>query len=316
MGVNMGTAGYGDEHWSVGMSYGQAPVYTPATYDPNAAAGSRWNFSYAASTHERMYHSTVVLLLDGSLLISGSNVGVVGQVHGHGADCFATTPAQRRLHDRAVGHQVLGRALVPELVQLGPAAADQPARDHQLRELRSCAIASNGADPPTLQGGAYFNLTLANVTSESSAQSAKVVIIRGGFSTHALSMGQRYVELQTSYLVDTSSGSTTLYVNQLPPNPSLLAPGPAMMFLVVDGVPSEGVFVMIGNGQIGTQPTQAAVSLPASSVYVAPTTSSSSASSSSTGQSANAKSGAMSRASVSVALGGMTLLAAGMMVLA
>ncbi len=173
----------------------------------------------------------------------------------------------------------------------------------------------------SLQGGAYFNLTLSNVTSETSAQSAKAVLIRGGFSTHALSMGQRYLELQTTYLVDTSSGSTTLYVNQLPPNPSLFVPGPAMLFLVVDGVPSEGVFVMVGNGKIGTQPTQAAISLPASSVYVAPTTSSSSSGAGSkptSGQSANAHSGAMPRASASLALGGMTLagVVAGMMVLA
>lgn len=89
-------------------------------------------------------------------------------------------------------------------------------------------------------GGSYFNLTLGNTTSESTAQNTKVVLLRGGFSTHALSMGQRYVELQTSYLVDTESGVTTLFVNQLPPNPAILAPGPAMLFLVVNGVPSEG----------------------------------------------------------------------------
>ena len=28
----MGTAGYGTEHWSMGQSYGQAPVYSPAIY--------------------------------------------------------------------------------------------------------------------------------------------------------------------------------------------------------------------------------------------------------------------------------------------
>lgn len=31
--VNMGTAGYGDEGWSVGQSYGQAPIYMPAIYE-------------------------------------------------------------------------------------------------------------------------------------------------------------------------------------------------------------------------------------------------------------------------------------------
>lgn len=28
----MGTAGYGDEGWSYGQSYGQYPLYTPAMY--------------------------------------------------------------------------------------------------------------------------------------------------------------------------------------------------------------------------------------------------------------------------------------------
>ena len=73
-GVGMGTAGYGDEGWSVGQSYGQDPVYMPAVYDPNAPKGSRFDRTgLSASDHERMYHSTAVLLADGSLLVSGSN---------------------------------------------------------------------------------------------------------------------------------------------------------------------------------------------------------------------------------------------------
>lgn len=73
-GVAMGTAGYGDDMWSVGESYGQDPIYSPGLYDPFKPQGSRWAFDLPASTEERMYHSTVVLLADGSLLISGSNV--------------------------------------------------------------------------------------------------------------------------------------------------------------------------------------------------------------------------------------------------
>jgi hypothetical protein len=73
-GVAMGTAGYGDDMWSVGESYGQDPIYSPGLYDPFKPHGSRWAFDLPASTEERMYHSTVVLLADGSLLISGSNV--------------------------------------------------------------------------------------------------------------------------------------------------------------------------------------------------------------------------------------------------
>lgn len=76
-GVAMGTAGYGDDMWSIGESYGQAPIYTPGLYDPSKPKGSRWTFDLPASKEERMYHSTVVLLADGSLLISGSNVSFI-----------------------------------------------------------------------------------------------------------------------------------------------------------------------------------------------------------------------------------------------
>jgi hypothetical protein len=82
-------------------------------------------------------------------------------------------------------------------------------------------------------------------------------------------------------------------------------------------------FVMVGNGQIGTQPTSGVATLPISSVYVKPTvTSSSSAGPSSTSNTSsnnNSKSSAASSRVASSSLGlVLTLLgvAGGMMVLA
>jgi FlaG/FlaF family flagellin (archaellin) len=37
------------------------------------------------------------------------------------------------------------------------------------------------------------------------------------------------------------------------------------MFVVIDGIPSNGTMVIVGTGQVGTQPTQAAAVLPVSS---------------------------------------------------
>ena len=88
-----------------------------------------------------------------------------------------------------------------------------------------------------------------HLNSTSDAKNAKVVILRTGFPTHAMVMGQRYLQLRSK-----SSGST-LNVAQMPNNPSLFPPGPALAFLLVDGTPSQGKFVMVGNGQIGSQPT-------------------------------------------------------------
>lgn len=66
-------------------------------------------------------------------------------------------------------------------------------------------------------------------------------------------MGQRYVQLNSTYELKTD-GSAVLHVAPLPPNPAILAPGPALIFVVVRGVPSIGQMVMVGNGQVGQQP--------------------------------------------------------------
>lgn len=79
-------------------------------------------------------------------------------------------------------------------------------------------------------------------------------------------MGQRYLELATSYTAYAANNTATIHVSQIPPNPALLAPGPALFFVVVDGVPSLGLFVMIGSGQIGTQTLLDATQLPPSNL--------------------------------------------------
>jgi len=49
-----------------------------------------------------------------------------------------------------------------------------------------------------------------------------------------------------------SDNSITIHISQVPPNSALFAPGPALLYIVVNDVPSIGTQVMIGNG-IGTQ---------------------------------------------------------------
>jgi hypothetical protein len=78
-------------------------------------------------------------------------------------------------------------------------------------------------------------------------------------------MGQRYVELETSY-TGNADGTGVLYVSQLPPNPAILAPGPALIFVAVNGVPSVGQQIMIGSGKIGKQTVSPAQTLPSSSI--------------------------------------------------
>ncbi len=77
-------------------------------------------------------------------------------------------------------------------------------------------------------------------------------------------MGQRRVVLESTY-TSYANHTAVLHVSQVPPNPAILAPGPAMLFVVVRGVPSVGVQVMIGSGQIGPQPILPRGPLPPSS---------------------------------------------------
>ena len=51
-------------------------------------------------------------------------------------------------------------------------------------------------------------------------------------------MGQRYLELGHSY-TGYSNNTATLHVRQLPRNPATFAPGPAFIFVVVNGRPSS-----------------------------------------------------------------------------
>ena len=77
-------------------------------------------------------------------------------------------------------------------------------------------------------------------------------------------MGQRFLQLTSTYTGSTSDNQGILHVQQLPPNAAILVPGPALLFVVVNGVPSVGVQVMVGSGQIGQQQTQPAANLPTS----------------------------------------------------
>jgi hypothetical protein len=78
-----------------------------------------------------------------------------------------------------------------------------------------------------------------------------------------MNMGQRLMQLNNTFTVN-ANGSIILHVSQPPPNPNLFTPGPAFMFVNVLGIPSNGTYLIVGNGQIGTQPTAPASILPPS----------------------------------------------------
>ncbi|KAL4246190.1 Copper radical oxidase [Abortiporus biennis] len=227
-GAGTGTAGYGYDAWAIGQSYADNPVLDPIIYDPSAPAGKKWSRDgLSPSTIPRMYHSVATLLPDGSLFVSGSNPN---------ADYNTTVKYKTEYRVERF----------------------YPDYYNKRRPEPQGILSTLG------YGGDYFNITLTKddfFGDSSNAQKTTVVVMRTGFSTHTMNMGQRLVQLENTYTVN-SDGSATLHVSQLPPNPAIFVPGPAYVFVVVDGVPSIGVQVMVGSGQIEKQNVRTVSPLP------------------------------------------------------
>ncbi|KAJ7212240.1 glyoxal oxidase N-terminus-domain-containing protein [Mycena pura] len=237
-GGNNGTAGYATatgqtssfSNMPFDMSLASGPVGTPAIYDPDAPAGSRWtNAGLSSSQIARLYHSSALLLPDASVLIAGSNPNV-------DVNTTAIFPTQYQ-----------AEIFYPPYFS----ATTRPV--------------PTGIPSTISYGGSSFDVTISTTSYSGSANSAAanttVVLLRPGWTTHAMNMGQRYLQLNNTYTVNNDS-SITLHVSQAPPNANLFQPGPAMVFVVVNGVPSNGTAVIVGSGQIETQATAPVAVLP------------------------------------------------------
>jgi hypothetical protein len=214
-GATNGTAGFANQTLYVPslaqmpffQSLASGPVGTPAIYNPNAAKGSRWsNAGLGSTTIARMYHSVALLLPDASVLIAGSNPNIDVELDAPYPTTYTAEIFYPPYFSSSVRPQVMGV-------------------------------------PPTLSyGGPYFNLTVSSTSytgtsGNAAAANTTVVLSRGGFTTHAMNMGQRHVQLNNTYSVN-DDGSYVLYVSQAPPNANVLTPGPALLFVVVNGVPT------------------------------------------------------------------------------
>ncbi|KIP06833.1 hypothetical protein PHLGIDRAFT_19348 [Phlebiopsis gigantea 11061_1 CR5-6] len=285
-----GTAGYSQRTLLTpdfgSMPYGESlasgPVGQPKIYDPNAPAGQRWSQDgLGTSNLPRLYHSSALLLPSGAVFVAGSNPNV---------DVNTTT--------------VFPTTYQAEM--FFPPYFSAPVRP-----------SPTGVPKNISYGGDAFDITIPASSYSGSANDAAdnstVVIIRPGFTTHAMNMGQRYLQLNNTYTVN-QDGSITLHVAQMPPNPNLFQPGPALLFVNVNDIPSNGTMVIVGNGEIGTQPTAPAAQLPASirlnSAQGSGEGSNSSSNSSTGGSSSNDTSGAMSAVSVHGSFLGVAVAAA------
>jgi hypothetical protein len=201
-GANEGAQGFG---------LARDPTFEALIYDPSKPLGQRFTTG-ASSTIARLYHSVALLLLDGTLLIAGSNPVEQPILQPSTANPFVT--------DFRV------EIYTPPYLS-GANAQKRPA---------NVALSSR-----SLQANSQTFTVSFDVVAGAAA--VKVSLYHGGFVTHSVHMSHRMLVLDT---VGWKAGSTRQSVTvTMPPSSEIAPPGPYVVYVVVDGVPAVGQFVQV-----------------------------------------------------------------------
>lgn len=248
-GAQNGTGGCGNTSWNTVINQGRQPIHlegyasgpitTPVLYDPAKPKGERFTSdNFTASDIPRMAHSTALLLPDGSVLLGGSNphadVNLNMPLLSTPTGYNTTYALERWLPDyfSAVRPKPEG---LPEVLTYGGNTFAVKVNATYFAERATVSVDGSG------NAVSGFTKGSSNVL----AANTKFMVIRPGFATHSMNMGQRSLQLQHSYAVQ-NDGSVVYTVSPMPTNPNLFAPGPALLFLTIGGVPSQGKFVSVG----------------------------------------------------------------------
>ncbi|KAK5114626.1 hypothetical protein LTR62_002198 [Meristemomyces frigidus] len=196
-----------------GFNQARSPATQAWLYDPSAALGARWTTG-ASSAIPRLYHSVALLLLDGTVLIAGSN------------------PDEMPVVAPAEDPQGFKTEFTVEVYTPPYLSSEKAGR-------RPGEIAPSTLHLRAEEG---FTFTIA-FTCPAGAEKVKIALYHGGFVTHAVHMSQRMLFLDST---GWQAGDTQQKVTvTMAPDGNLAPPGPYVVFVVVDGVPGVGQSVMV-----------------------------------------------------------------------
>jgi hypothetical protein len=197
-----------------GFGTAQEPCFGALIYDPEQSSGSRWTHE-GTSNIPRLYHSVTLLLLDGTVMIAGSN-----PVEQPLLEPDYSSPETSYVTEFRV------EVYTPPYL-LGANASRRP-QDIMLSQTNLTA------------DGDSFVITF---TSATNSTDLKIALYHGGFVSHSLHMGQRLIFLDHEGF---TPGLEEQDVNVSMPASSSIAPsGPYVIYVVLDGVPGHGQFVMV-----------------------------------------------------------------------
>lgn len=201
----------GAELGAQGFLLAANPTLRPLHYDPTKPKGQRWT-QLAASTRPRLYHSVALLLLDGTVMVTGSNPN----------EMPVLTPTQAAPY---VTDFTVERFTPPYL--LNGNAAKRP-------------TALNIPVKTWIANGSTYTITF-NVPTTTTA--IKITLYHGGFVTHSVHMGHRMMFLNNTGFVAGRTAQTVRVT--MPPNHNIAPPGPYVVYVMGDGIPSVGQFVSV-----------------------------------------------------------------------
>ena len=205
-GCNKGAQGFG---------LGAAPTYEALIYNPSKPLGQRWNTG-ATSTVARLYHSVALLLLDGTMMVTGSNP----------VQMPVLTPVPNQVPSEDYVTEFRVEIYTPPYLQ-----GDNANRRPTNMVLSSTTLTANGAT---------FTVKF---TAPAGTKAVQIALYHGGFVTHNLHMNHRMAYLDNTGWV-AGQIAQTLTVT-MPPNSNIAPPGPYVVYTVCDGVPSVGQFVSV-----------------------------------------------------------------------
>ncbi|PGH12647.1 hypothetical protein AJ79_04145 [Helicocarpus griseus UAMH5409] len=204
----------GCSHGAQGFGIAKDPAYDALIYYPEAPAGHRWNVG-ATSEIARMYHSVALLLLDGTVMVAGSNPveqPILVPNPDNEAEAYVT---EFRVEIYTPHYFLDGK-----------------------KEIQPYDV-----NLPAIRLPADSRRFIVNFKVYGEAEELKVVLYHGGFATHSLHMGHRMLYLEHEGFRPGRRRQKILAT--MPPDNNVAPPGPYVIYIVVDGVPSVGQFVKV-----------------------------------------------------------------------
>ncbi|GJT59032.1 putative galactose oxidase [Tanacetum coccineum] len=195
---------------TAGWELGSNPALSPVIYKPDIQTGSRFEVQNP-STKPRLYHSTAILLRDGRVLVGGSNP--------HSRYVFRNVPYPTELSLEAFSPSYLDSSsstLRPMIIS--------PATKSKIHYGRRVTITFTVSGP--------VDLKLVSVT-----------MVSPSFNTHAYSMNQRLLVLDTANSAKAIGNSTYQVGAIAPPSGNIAPTGNYLLFVVHKEIPGPGIWV-------------------------------------------------------------------------